>query len=197
MNRSSAAPARLPLRTTLAALGAGLVLTLVAAPAYAHDELQSSNPADGTTLANPPAQVVLTFNEAPVSLGAQVVVAGPTGKVSAGAPRLDGLTVVQDLAPSAPAGPYTVAWRVTSVDGHPISGTFTFSASAAAPGGAPSPGAPSAEAPAASATPAPAEAPRPEPLIPSWGWIAAGVIAIVAAIRLNRRASAANKQQED
>ena len=187
------------LRTGAAAIGAGLVLALAAAPAYAHDELKSSSPADGATLAAPPAQVVLTFEEAPVELGAQVVVTGPDGSVSSGAPRLDGDDVIQDVQPQAPAGRYTIEWRVTSDDGHPVSGRLSFTAQAAATGAttAPSaqPAAPSASA--AAATPAPAEAPRREPLIPSWGWIAAGVIAIVAAIRLNRRASAANKQQED
>ena len=186
------------LRTGAAALGAGLVLALAAAPAYAHDELKSSSPADGATLAAPPAQVVLTFEEPPVELGAQVVVTGPDGSVSSGAPRLDGDDVIQDVQPQAPAGRYTIGWRVTSDDGHPVSGTLAFTAQAAATGTT-TPSAP-ATAPAASAeaaTPAPAPAPRREPLIPSWGWIAAGVIAIVAAIRLNRRASAANKQQED
>ena len=190
MTRSSALGARLPVRTTLAALGAGLVLALAAAPAYAHTELTSSTPADGATVATAPAQVVLTFSEAPVALGAQVVVTGPAGAVSAGAPRLDGLSVVQDVQPSAPAGRYTVEWRLTSDDGHPVSRTLGFTASAAAAGGA-------AGAPGASSTPAPGAAPRREPLIPSWGWIAAGVIAIVAAVRLNRRASALNKQRED
>jgi methionine-rich copper-binding protein CopC len=75
------------LQTTAAALGAGLVLALVSAPAYAHDELRSSSPGDGTTLAQPPAQIVLTFEEPPVALGAQVVVTGPDGPVSSGTPR--------------------------------------------------------------------------------------------------------------
>lgn len=184
------------LRTGAAALGAGLVLALAAAPAYAHDELKSSSPADGATLAAPPAQVVLTFEEAPVALGAQVVVTGPSGSVSSGTPRLDGDDVIQDVQPQAPAGRYTIEWRVTSDDGHPVSGTLAFTAQAAAVNADATP-APSAAAATPAATPAPAEAPRREPLIPSWGWIAAGVIAIVAAIRLNRRASAANKQQED
>jgi hypothetical protein len=43
-------------------------------------------------------------------------------------------TVTQSLEPGAPAGTYTVLWRVTSVDGHPVSGRFTFTAIAAAPG---------------------------------------------------------------
>lgn len=187
MNRSIAPPSRV--RATAAAIGAGLVLALVAVPAYAHDELKSSSPADGSTLAQPPAQVVLTFEEPPVELGAQVVVTGPDGPVSSGTPRLDGDDVIADVQPQAPAGRYTVAWRMTSDDGHPVSGTFAFTAQAAAAGGTPTA--------AATPAPAPAEAPRRQPLIPSWGWIAAGVIAIVAAIRLNRRASALNKQRED
>ena len=196
MTRSSAPPpartrtARL--RTAAAALGAGLALALVAVPASAHDELKSSNPADGATLATPPSQVVLTFEEPPVALGAQVVVTGPGGPVSSGAPRLDGDDVVQDVQPQAPAGRYTIEWRVTSDDGHPVSGTLAFTATAAAAGASTS-----ADATTPAATPAPAEAPRREPLIPSWAWIAAGVIAIIAAIRTNRRASAANKQRED
>ena len=192
MPRSTAFPPahfRLPrLRTAVAALGAGLVLTLVAAPAYAHDALRSTNPADGSTVAQPPTQVVLTFEEPPVELGAQVVVTGPAGPVSSGAPRLAGDDVVADLQPQAPAGRYTVEWRVTSDDGHPVSGTFAFTAQAAAGG------TPSAAPVSPVATPAPAAGGR-EPLIPSWAWIIAGVIVIIAAIRLNRRASAANKQE--
>ena len=195
MPRSATSPPGRPratrLRTTAAALGAGLVLALVAAPAYAHDELKASNPTDGDTLVTPPAQVVLTFEEPPVALGAQVVVTGPDGPVSSGAPRLAGDDVVQDVQPQAPAGRYTVEWRVTSDDGHPVSGTLSFTAQTAA--GA----APSAVPASPSATPAPAGTARQEPLIPSWAWIIAGVIVIVAAIRVNRRASAANKQQED
>lgn len=181
------------LRTAAATLGAGLVLALVAAPAYAHDELRSSDPADGATVAAPPTRVVLTFSEPPVALGSQVVVTGPAGAVSSGTPRIEGVTVVQDVQPQAPAGRHTVEWRVTSDDGHPVSGTLAFTAQAAA-GGTPSAGG-TTSAPATA--PAPAEEPPREPLIPSWGWIAAGVIAIVAAIRLNRRARALDQQQED
>ncbi|SEP68078.1 copper resistance CopC family protein [Microlunatus flavus] len=192
---STAPPGRpRPARRVLATLGAGLALALaLGAPAYAHDELTASNPTDGDSLGHPPAQVVLTFEEAPVDLGLQVVVTGPDGPVSAGAPRIEGTTVVQDVQPSAPAGRYTVEWRVTSDDGHPVSGRFGFSAQAAGTGATPG----ATAAPTSAATPAPAEAPRREPLIPSWAWIIGGVIVIVAAVRLNRRSAAANKQQED
>ncbi|HEY0239601.1 MAG TPA: copper resistance protein CopC, partial [Friedmanniella sp.] len=88
MPRSASPPARIP--RALAALGAGLALTLVAAPAYAHDELKSTLPADGTSVATAPGQVVLTFEEPPVELGLQVVVTGPDGPVSSGTARIDG-----------------------------------------------------------------------------------------------------------
>lgn len=175
------------LRRSLAAVGAGLALALVTAPAYAHDELESSLPADGATVATPPASVVLTFEEPPVSLGAQVVVTGPGGSVSNGAPRIDGDDVVQDVQPGAPAGRYTVEWRVTSDDGHPVSGSFAFTASAAAAGA-------SSSAVAATPTPAPADAARRDPLVPSWAWIVGGVIVIAAAIRVNLRARANTKE---
>lgn len=186
MPRSTASP---PAR--LRTLGGGvllaLALSLVAAPAYAHDALESTNPADGQTLAQAPSAIVLTFEEPPVALGAQVVVTGPSGPVSSGAPHLDGSVVTEDVQPGAPAGRYTVEWRVTSDDGHPVSGTFGFTAQAAAAG--------TPSAVPASPTAAPAPAARRTPLIPSWAWIVAGVIVIAAAIRLNRRAAAANKQE--
>ena len=181
-------PASTRLRAAVVALAAGLLLTLVAAPASAHDELKSSDPADQATLVAPPSSVVLTFEEPPVALGAQVVVTGPNGPVSAGSPRLDGVLVTQDVQPGAPAGRYTVEWRVTSDDGHPVSGTFTFTAQTAA-GGTPS-------AAPASPSAAPVDAARREPLIPSWGWIIGGVLVIAAAIRLNRRAKAATQQED-
>ncbi|SDV03410.1 hypothetical protein SAMN04488544_3793 [Microlunatus sagamiharensis] len=198
MPRSTLSSTAPPGRRLLAALGAGLVLALgLTAPAYAHDELRSSNPADGATLAQPPAEVVLTFEEPPVDLGLQVVVTGPDGSVSSGDARIQGDDVVQTVQPQAPAGRYSVEWRVTSDDGHPVSGRFAFTAEGAATGA--SAGATPSGAPASTpaATPAPADAARRDPLIPSWAWIVAGVIVIAGAIRLNRRASAANKQQED
>ena len=164
------------LRVLLAAFGAVLVLVMGAAPASAHNSLRSTDPVDGASFDRVPERVVLTFDEPAVALGTQVVVTGPDGDVAAGVPALVDATVTQTLQPGAPAGRYTVSWRVTSGDGHPISGTFTFSAAAAAPGDRPS------------ATPGTAPAaPIREPLIPSWGWIAAGILIIAGAVRMARR----------
>jgi copper resistance protein C len=121
-------------RRAVVAVLAAAALVLVAAPgASAHDSLVSSSPADGQTVATVPDQVVLTMNEAPVSVGTRVVVSGPDGEVQQGSPQLVKNTVRQTVSPGSPAGRYTVVWRVTSGDGHPVSGTFTFTAEAAGP----------------------------------------------------------------
>jgi len=56
------------------------------------------------------------------------------------------------VAGDAPAGKYTVAWRVASADGHPVTGTFPFTAKTAAGGQAP-PKSNAASAPAKSNAP--------------------------------------------
>ena len=69
-----------------------------------------------------------------------------------GAPVLVDDTVTQPLVADRPAGTYTVQWRVTSSDGHPISGTFTFEAATAVAAEPPATSTPSAPAdPTASA----------------------------------------------
>ncbi len=109
------------------------------APALAHDAAESSNPAQGATLAAPPEKVSVTFNKNPLGIGAQFSV-----KDSSGAEWADGGVEIVDnvasqkLKAGAPAGAYTVAWRVVSSDSHPIEGTFGFTATAAATEGSPS-----------------------------------------------------------
>lgn len=128
------------LASALLALG---LLVAVPTTAVAHDVLQSTNPADGASIAQLPEEVTLTFEEAPLQLGSQVVVTGPSGPVTSGAPKIAGNVVTQALAPTAPAGDYSVSYRVSSDDGHPVTGTFRFHAAkgldgstAAATGGA-------------------------------------------------------------
>ncbi|MDN5790280.1 MAG: copper resistance protein CopC [Micrococcales bacterium] len=105
----------------------GLVL-LTPGAALAHDVLEKTTPANGTTVAQLPQEVILTFSDTPIEVGTQIIVTSPSGNVANGAPTIDGPQVVQQLLPQAPAGDYTVTYRVTSQDGHPISGTFGFHA---------------------------------------------------------------------
>jgi MYXO-CTERM domain-containing protein len=109
-------------------LGATVVLMASGMPtARAHDELVATTPAPDATVATPPASVTLQFSRAVLALGTQVLVSGPDGApVSQGAVEVGAATIVQPLAGDAPAGGYTVSWRVTASDGHPLSGAFAF-----------------------------------------------------------------------
>lgn len=163
--------------------GAIAVQALVAAPASAHDELISTDPAAGSTVATVPSVVVLTFAEPPLTLGMGVDVTGPGGTVSSGAPTLSGSVIRQAVQPGAAAGSYTVRWRVTADDGHPVSGSFTFVASG--PGAAAASGSPVAGAVAtALASPAASggadDRDMPSPLL-WWGIVGAGVVLVIAA----------------
>lgn len=114
-------------------------LVLSCAPALAHSRLEESYPADGGTLSESPEQVQLLFNEPieaefdPLKVydqeGARVD--EENARVS---PNNRKLLVVdlEDLS----EGSYTVDWRVTSADGHPVNGTRKFSVNTSAAGGA-------------------------------------------------------------
>ncbi|MCU1517007.1 MAG: copper resistance protein CopC [Pseudarthrobacter sp.] len=127
----------------------------VAGPASAHDAAESSSPAQGATVATPPEAVSVTFNKNPVGIGAQFSVKDPTGSEWAdGAVEIVDNVASQKLKAGAPAGAYTVSWRVVSSDSHPIEGTFGFTAASAAPGAAPAAGAtPSGGPPSDAAVP--------------------------------------------
>ncbi|MHA7263063.1 copper resistance CopC family protein [Arthrobacter sp. TMN-37] len=128
-----------PVRAVLASAGIILLvlLGLAAGPAAAHDELSSSNPADGATVAAVPGAVELTFSSVPSGIGAQVEILDADGASwSDGPARIVDNTAVQDVRAGAPAGEFTVNWRVVSSDSHPIEGVLTFTAesgTAAAP----------------------------------------------------------------
>ncbi|OZF53767.1 copper resistance protein CopC [Rhodococcus sp. 14-2470-1b] len=101
---------------------------LIGAPtASAHSVVTGSTPADGSEIAAGPAQVAVSFNEVPQSQFATLNVVGPDGNLwSKGDPRIEGQSIVVDVGELGPAGEYTIAYRVTSADGHPISGTIGF-----------------------------------------------------------------------
>lgn len=115
---------RLP-RIPLALLITG-ALVLSPGVAQAHDELTGSEPVDGAT-AEAPEEVTLTYSGQIATVGATVQVTDEDGQeVTDGDPEVEGTSVVQDLVDDLPDGEYAVAWRVTSEDGHPISGEFGF-----------------------------------------------------------------------
>lgn len=116
------------MRRLLLPLVACALALAVPSSALAHDVLEKTAPADGTRVDRVPATVQLVFSEEPLAIGLQILVNGPSGNVADGSATINGREVNQAVAATAPAGQYTVAYRVTSADGHPITGSFTFHA---------------------------------------------------------------------
>lgn len=105
---------------------------LLALPAAAHDSLVDSEPAAEEVVTTAPGELVLRFSGEVSELGVQFVVTGPEGRdVVQGIPTVEGDTVRQELAEELVNGDYEATWRVTSSDGHPISGTLMFTIEAA------------------------------------------------------------------
>lgn len=115
---------------------ATVALALVAAPAWAHDELIASSPQQNEQLTTAPADVELTFSAEIMQMGAAVIVAdAQENDWVAGDIQIDFDTLTVPLEEGMPNGAYEVRWRVVSSDGHPISGLipFTVDDPAAAP----------------------------------------------------------------
>jgi copper resistance protein C len=115
--------------------------TLTAQTAFAHAWRVSTEPADNATLTTGPARVSAIFNEQLQTTFAAMTVVGPDGNVwSTGEPTVQGAIVGIGVRPLGPAGTYTVNYRVTSADGHVVSGSWSFRLTV--PGtGTPGPGA--------------------------------------------------------
>lgn len=95
--------------------------------ASAHSAVIGSTPENGAQIAAAPEQVSLRFNEALQPKFASLTVVGPDGNLWAkGDPTVQGDTISVPLDGLGPVGDYTIAFRVTSADGHPVSGTQTF-----------------------------------------------------------------------
>ncbi|MCU1511522.1 MAG: copper resistance protein CopC [Arthrobacter sp.] len=130
-------------------------------PASAHDAAESTSPAPGATVSTPPEQVSITFNRNPLVLGSQILVTDAAGNNWAdGNVEIVDNTASQKLKPGAPAGVFTVAWRVVSSDSHPIEGNFSFTATAGGAGSTAAPAVPTLTTPQPGATATPAPVPN-------------------------------------
>ena len=95
-----------------------------AVPAAAHSELVSSDPPADVTLEFAPIGVGLVFNQDINESFATISVVGPGEEQwTQGSAVVDGPNVSILLKDGLPSGEYTVGYRVTSADGHPITGS--------------------------------------------------------------------------
>ncbi|WP_298043038.1 copper resistance CopC family protein [uncultured Citricoccus sp.] len=130
----------MPILAVLAALVLALLGPL--SPAAAHDVVTGTNPSDGQALETAPEAIEVSFSNTPLALGAVILVEDAQGADwTTGEVQIDGNSAAQPLRPDAPAGEYTVTWRVVSSDSHPIEGSFDFTVTGteapASPSGAP------------------------------------------------------------
>ncbi|MFC4944865.1 copper resistance CopC family protein [Pseudonocardia sp. GCM10023141] len=164
-----------------------LALLLGSAPAWAHSQLERSDPAAGTSLASGPKQVSLTFNEAVQPGFTAITVVGPdkldyhSGTIS----EVDD-TIAVGVQPLGPAGTYQIGYRIVSADGHPVSGSVAFTLTAAGPGSPAAVPAGNVSDPASTPGSAPPDGGGP----PVWPWIVGAVVlvagGVVVALRLGR-----------
>lgn len=119
-----------------------VIATFTAHVASAHATRVSTDPAANAVLASGPPRVSATFNEQLQTTFAAMTVVGPDGNVwSTGEPTVQGAVVSVVLRPLGPSGTYTVNYRVTSADGHVVSGSWSFQLTVS---GAGTPGPPAA-----------------------------------------------------
>jgi copper resistance protein C len=183
-------------RRGVGALLAAVGLLIVLAPAaWAHAHLESSDPADGTTLATAPAVVRLTFSEAINPSFVTVTLTGPDGQPRPlAAPSAEQRTVTQPIPALDVPGRYVVGYRVVSADGHPVAGVLGFTMAPQTTSSAVSTTTPTTTATTTPApvSPTPATAAGAQQsnsgggLLTGWIWAVIGLVALAAAVLLIR-----------
>ncbi len=110
------------------ALFAFAAVCLLAGPASAHAFLKSATPAVGSTVQQPPSQVLIDFTEGVEPAFSTIAVQDEAGaSVASGKPHLAGGNTHLAIAlEPLQAGTYKVIWHATAVDTHKTEGNFSF-----------------------------------------------------------------------
>lgn len=120
---------------TLVLLVVGLVLG-PAGPAAAHATLIEADPQQGEVLAAAPESIRFSYTESVAAVPDGTQVYDSTGQVVASTATSSGSDLVVTLADPVADGTLVVVWRVISEDGHPVSGSLSFSVGAPSAGAA-------------------------------------------------------------
>jgi len=167
------------------ALLAALLVLGIAAPASAHSQVISSDPASGSTISTLPAEFSVTANEDLADLtgtgqGFALVVVGSDGTKYQGTPlTIDG-PKVSTPSVALPPGNYELQYQIVSADTHPVSGSIPFTY---APDGAVVPTAAATKAAAGGGTGGADEVPIGAWLVPLAILVAGAIVWIVAGMR--------------
>ncbi len=136
-------------RALVVAVVASACLASGVGNAAAHTALAGSDPVDGATEGAAPTVVTLTFTEDINPTFANVVVNSSDGRNwVAGTPVVAGPEIRASVSPNLPeGGDYTIGYRVVSEDGHPVSGSVSFTVA-----GTPAPAEPESPSPGSQTT---------------------------------------------
>ncbi len=119
------------MRWLLSLVAAALFVLVPASGAAGHAGLLFSTPEDGASLDVAPEEVVLTFSEELLTDLVEISVLDAQGDlvVVTEVPQTPppGTDVKIPWPADLPPGEYSVAFRVVSADGHPVTGSVTFS----------------------------------------------------------------------
>ncbi|MEV1330401.1 copper resistance protein CopC [Micromonospora costi] len=175
---------------TLAALA---VLLAPASPAAAHNSLRAATPAQNARLVESPKDITLEFQQR-LDPAFTTIVLSDTGqrKVPTGVPTVAGTTGTLTIDQPLANGSYTVAYRVVSVDGHPVQGSYSFTVADPTADVAPDVPVSASAGPDAAADPAASADAASTPrswLLALGGLVVVGVVAGVAVLRRRRRAA--------
>ena len=106
-------------------VGVAIAILLTAPPAWAHAALVSSDPEPGAELSTSPGVVTLAFSEQLNVKLSNATVASPDGDTFSGTASSENRIAIP-LTTNAP-GIYRVEWTtVSTLDGHPLQGSFAF-----------------------------------------------------------------------
>lgn len=115
-------------RILITAVAAVLLFLSGTSMVHAHVGLASSSPQDGSELSSPPSAVELTFNEQLLPDTVEIAVTSEVAGLIAGPEfTTSGSSVQVNWPQDLPNDTYTVAYRVVSNDGHPVTGAISFS----------------------------------------------------------------------
>jgi methionine-rich copper-binding protein CopC len=108
------------------AFGAAALVAVAGTPAEAHSRVESITPAPGSTSSSRVAAIRMQFNEGVSLKYSTIRVTGPDGDEYQDGPLAETDALLSQRLYPTRSGEYTVAWRVTSADGHPVGGQFRF-----------------------------------------------------------------------
>ncbi|MFF2480490.1 copper resistance protein CopC [Paenibacillus sp. NPDC058071] len=108
-------------------------LLLLPSVALAHSKLESSEPADGSTLSVSPERIEMTFNTHIEKLSNFKVLNDAGEAMATGKAEVDDRTMSGSIDAPLPNGSYTVKWTIIGADSHSVSGEYAFHMAAEEP----------------------------------------------------------------